>query len=801
MGLEKAVEQVYRGRERMIIIGLTGRTGSGCTKVAEILQKENFCDLDLPDTKKIDYDNAEERKDKIIKDFMEIDGHWKKFEVIEMSSIILAAALERGKDYFVEYLNTITLGNVKSTINIGEKAMLIDAINEMSYMFEEATKFPLFTDKVQDKKDLEKYYDFYTQKIRDYKKSFKSILDNYTCFEVERSRLKGKQQKRYHLYTYLMQEMGNNLRSSGNPFKKEFCENKFRNFFKRVDNVIDIINKHTENIAKENGELPSTRICIDAIRNPYEALYFKDKYKSFRLMAISTKDEDRRKRLKELNDEELDNLDSVEYATKLKKPEEVFYHQNIQGCLEVADIHVYNENIGNGKYHNLTKQIIKYIALVLHPALVTPTHIERCMQLAYNAKYNSGCLSRQVGAVVTREDYSVQSIGWNDVPKGQVSCNLRDISSFCTNKDTESFSSYEIEDVGFNSVMDSLNTRMKGKACGRCKAFCFKDIYNGIKDEKNQVYTRALHAEENAFLQISKYGGTEVKGGYLFTTASPCELCAKKAYQLGIKEIYYIDPYPGISQKHILTFGKKDNPQMKLFYGAIGAAYLDFYVTRIPVKDELEMLTDISVKDVAKGDTKDNTIKYDDLVYHNVEVEFKFVKGRSVIENTRKVSFTLNKPIDIIPKKIVWTGSTYDGTKLSNDEDTDPGITLEEQKGSMPYAYNIVIDRKKHDEDVVCYKTITSAKDEKRVMEPYLAHMVKNKTEKLKLVLTTPMEIVENVRWAVYADLSMEIKVEEGKIDHTTESESENMIRYEFSPDVANINYTYAIEWDFKEQP
>lgn len=240
---------------------------------------------------------------------------------------------------------------------------------------------------------------------------------------------------------------------------------------------------------------------------------------------------------------------------------------------------------------------------------------------------------------------------------------------------------------------------------------------------------------------------------------------------------------------------------MKLFYGAIGAAYLDFYVTRIPVKDELEMLTDISVKDVAKGDTKDNTIKYDDLVYHNVEVEFKFVKGRSVIENTRKVSFTLNKTIDIIPKKIVWTGSTYDGTKLSDDEDTDPGITLEEQKGSMPYAYNIVIDRKKHDEDVVCYKTITSAKDEKRVMEPYLAHMVKNKTEKLKLVLTTPMEIVENVRWAVYADLSMEIKVEEGKLDHTTESESENMIRYEFSPDVANINYTYAIEWDFKEQP
>lgn len=274
-------------------------------------------------------------------------------------------------------------------------------------------------------------------------------------------------------------------------------------------------------------------------------------------------------------------------------------------------------------------------------------------------------------------------------------------------------------------------------------------------------------------------------------------MCAKKAYQLGIKEIYYIDPYPGISQKHILTFGKNDNPQMKLFYGAIGAAYLDFYVTRIPAKDELEMLTNISVKDVAKGDIKDDTIPYDDLVYQNIEVEFKFVKSRSVIENSRKVTFSLNKPIDVIPKKIVWTGSTYDGTRLSNDEDTDSGIALDEQTGSMPYAYNILIDREKHQENVIRYKTITSAKDEKRVMEPYLAHMVKNKTEKLKLALITPKEIVENVRWSVYADLSMEIKIGEGEIV-PAETEGDD-VRYEFSPSVANVNYTYAIEWDFQE--
>lgn len=190
----------------------------------------------------------------------------------------------------------------------------------------------------------------------------------------------------------------------------------------------------------------------------------------------------------------------------MKNPEDTFYHQNIQDCIEDADIHIYNADIFNGKYYQLTNQIIKYISLILHPGLVTPTHIEACMQLAYNAKFNSGCLSRQVGAVVTREDYSIQSVGWNDVPKGQIPCSLRDVSSYVKNKDAETFSQYELEDDVFSKILIKIDNSTARKTRGRCMAFCFKDVYNGITDQKNQVYTRALHAEENAFLQISKYG-------------------------------------------------------------------------------------------------------------------------------------------------------------------------------------------------------------------------------------------------------------------------------------------------------
>lgn len=100
--------------------------------------------------------------------------------------------------------------------------------------------------------------------------------------------------------------------------------------------------------------------------------------------------------------------------------------------------------------------------------------------------------------------------------------------------------------------------------------YCFKTAYNAFSGEKNQVHTRSLHAEENAMMQISKSGGQGLRDGFLFTTASPCELCAKKAYQLGVRTIYYIDPYPGISRNHILKSNEKNRSRDGVIFGSCG---------------------------------------------------------------------------------------------------------------------------------------------------------------------------------------------------------------------------------------
>lgn len=177
---------------------------------------------------------------------------------------------------------------------------------------------------------------------------------------------------------------------------------------------------------------------------------------------------------------------------------------------------------------------------MLHPGLVTPTSMERCMQLALSAKLNSGCISRQVGAVVTDQNSSVKAVGWNSTPRGQTPCILRNVRELLDGGEKGVYSQYERTSDDFHSALentyrDVVNNDPNGNTLnGRNFSFCFKDIQNAADAEKNQVHTRSLHAEENAFLQTSKYGGSGLQGGVLYTTASPCELCSKKAYQLGI---------------------------------------------------------------------------------------------------------------------------------------------------------------------------------------------------------------------------------------------------------------------------
>ncbi|MFR7590511.1 MAG: hypothetical protein ACLUVC_03620 [Longibaculum sp.] len=789
MSKDKLIEQMYKAKREFIILGLTGRTGSGCTTVSKILQKENVEMLNLKNPKYYEYNDAEERKYKVCYEFIHHDHNWQPFKVLEISSIILYFALEKGSDEIIKWLEEMCeerLIQIPEIDNI--KKEFTDNLKEI---FTRIKELPFEKMDINNETKRKEYYEYFLSGVKETKKIFRNIFENYICYQIISSKKEGKIRIKHNFYVYFMQMLGNNLRKTGQPFDSEKFNDDYNCFIKQIVKIINFIKAVNEK--DYDGKKVGTRICIDAIRNPYEAHYLHDYYRSFFLMAINTDDKDRRLRLENYSQRELENLDYVEYPLKFNGPEERFYHQNIQECLEITDIHIYNPNEPNNQYDDLIKQLIKYISLILHPGLVTPSHIERCMQLAYNAKYNSGCLSRQVGAIVTRSDYSVQSVGWNDVPKGQITCGLRDIFNFIQNKDDTSYSEFELGSKEFKCAIENICSKVKDKMNGLPYPYCFKDIYNGIKGDKNQVYTRALHAEENAFLQVSKYGGSQIQGGYLFVTASPCELCSKKSFQLGIKKIYYIDPYPGISKKHIISYNTEDKPEMILFSGAIGYAYMELYSQRIAYKDELELITGVKPKEVLKENKTFEEPNYNDLSLSEVKVKLKFDSNLENAEYQEDIKGkVLCNNIENIRRGIRWTGSRV--KLITGDLNEKAKYQIKELYNEGEYHYfSVDFKNKIEKEDKFNYTVNVSLSNEGQMMEHHYAYFIKYKTEELNISLTLPKK-TKKVVMKEYADKSMKILI--GEIELQSKDVDETLSEYNYEKKEPIVNYMYVIEWE-----
>ncbi|UVE43431.1 hypothetical protein KS461_18685 [Pseudomonas chlororaphis] len=592
----QAIDGVYDEAKDFLIIGLTGRTGSGCSTAANKLSSSA---LDVPFNGYDGLTENELKKHKIIQKYLSGES-WTAFYKLEVRSIITYHLLLLEKHIFARYLLDIFGSEISE-----EKAEQI--YDDLVSAHEELHRLHALK-KSGVLGEIQPWIDLYFERLP----VATEIIKNYL----------GPAK-----FTNLYQRTGDNVRSSGFANKKDFNTNELFNFQKHLNFTIKLVRKHTK--AKNTP----CRIVIDAIRNPYEAFYLKRRYANFYLISINTSDSQRLSSLRDyrkLSTKEISDLDNKEYPGKISG-ENKFIAQNIQACIEISDIHIHNSKENEFNQNDLVCQLAWYLALMIHPGLVMPTSIENCMQVAYTVKQSSGCISRQVGAVVTDDSYSVKSVGWNSTPQGQTPCLLRSAEDLLRGTNSSDYSDYERNDNVFRKALSDkyFSLIQAGATQKRNLPFCFKSIQNEIEGEKNQVHTRALHAEENAFLQIAKHGGQKLFGGVLFTTASPCELCAKKAYQLGITKVIYIDPYPGIATEHILSTGAK-KPKLELFRGAVGRAFYQLYQPLMPYKDELDLLFSIQT-------------------YHNPEspskrfLEEENQKLLSVIENLKDELSTLKE--------------------------------------------------------------------------------------------------------------------------------------------------------------
>jgi len=641
-----SLENFYSLRNNFLVLGLTGRTGGGCKEIGELLKGPSnpFLTDVLPIPNNLHVNEIQ--KFNICQNILtDPSNKWKRFSIIQYRDVLLLFFIswiyeEVNGDFnrltdkkLIGAFNKIYDRNSVKTRRIGQEDgrdgmvskeifpfLMSNAslLNQVSNLFKiSGSRIVFKSEEGQIEDDRAKYLNAF-------------FFNTYSRFASNLFHLIDK--KHPLARQLLLQDIASNLRKSGHVYfaigQRDSAKGNF------VFTVAEAIKRIIKINIRANSKIRNnkTRIVIDSLKNSLEINYFRERYAGFYLLA-SNRDEDEienylDKKIEKLGfkceerrviREKIKGIDNKHYKISDFK-EGKFTAPDIENCIQKADYYIYLDKEptseprlyepGDYRYLNLKLQMLKFLALIYKPGIVTPSAIERSMQLAFSSKYNSGCISRQVGAVVTDENYSVKSVGWNEVPQGQTPCTLRNLKELVNGDKTSVYSEYERNGGDYNgkTFKEKVNETLKstyGKESqyfnnlnGHNCPYCFKDFHNAFEGKDNQVHTRSLHAEENAMLQISKFGGQALKGGILFTTASPCELCSKKAFQLGIVKIFYIDPYPGISRQQILKAGNdpKKNPELYMFQGAVGRGYFKLYEPYMSIKDETYIRTGIKAK-------------------------------------------------------------------------------------------------------------------------------------------------------------------------------------------------------------
>ncbi|MFZ8649152.1 hypothetical protein ACO1Y2_27045, partial [Klebsiella quasipneumoniae subsp. similipneumoniae] len=109
MKTQKFVSELFLENGQFILVGLTGRTGSGCTTAASILESNETV---FPDVDKLTdfYSGLDLQRYKIVKDFTE--SHWEAFYSIKVSDLLSVYLLAMSHDELVQFIISSTTDSI-----------------------------------------------------------------------------------------------------------------------------------------------------------------------------------------------------------------------------------------------------------------------------------------------------------------------------------------------------------------------------------------------------------------------------------------------------------------------------------------------------------------------------------------------------------------------------------------------------------------------------------------------------------------------------------------------------------------
>ena len=309
---------------------------------------------------------------------------------------------------------------------------------------------------------------------------------------------------------------------------------------------------------------------IDQIKCPEEVRFLREVYGPlFYCLAVYADEDTRERRLtKEFKADgehkKVQGLDPGAAAHLLMErdqKEKGAWGQNVRGAFVEADYFIRSD-----QHTDLFDAVKRFFNLVLSKPYVSPTKSEVAMMHARTAALRSADLSRQVGAVVVARDGRILTTGCNEVPKaggGQYwEGDIDDSRDFRVGYDAND---RKKEDAIFE-LLDSINDKIMPVFLEKGVRGLQRDLQDGKRFDDTLMdslieFGRIVHAEQAA-MNAACLDSVSIRDGDLYCTTYPCHMCARQIINVGIRNVFYIEPYPKSAAVELYEDSIIENPKL-----------------------------------------------------------------------------------------------------------------------------------------------------------------------------------------------------------------------------------------------
>lgn len=298
------------------------------------------------------------------------------------------------------------------------------------------------------------------------------------------------------------------------------------------------------NQIKDCRKGPHKRIAyiVNSLKHPDEVDFLRKVYgEGFYLFGIHADEKRRHGYL--VNDKSLTQTEANELI-RIDEDERVEHGQKTRDTFHLSDFF-----ISLGRNDDQVKSTLqRFLDLLFSNPFKNPTFDEFAMFMAFNSSIRSSDLSRQVGAVISR-DQQIIATGANDTPKygggqywaevnpetGEV-IDVADGKDYTRERDSNKAAQQEI-------IKEIASILIEKSLASENKRAELEDLLGQSKISDLTEFGRVVHAEMEAILSCSRVGISTV-GSSLYCTTFPCHNCAKHIIDAGITRVVYVEPYP-----------------------------------------------------------------------------------------------------------------------------------------------------------------------------------------------------------------------------------------------------------------